>query len=389
MQTLQPSSIKHTIDVHMPGTVPSNEMMTGLLNARKNPGRFRPFIGNNGMRCISVQDGWKVDKNTGMPEYDPKTGNRVPNYRTVQAPPLVANDTIFTRDQWIHFDNVILRVNQENLGFTDDLKADGLEVVIPNGFGKTVVKSQRVGHFGSSTISMSGISKGHNDRPEFDDIGVPLPIIHCDMFFDSRDQAISEGSGFELDATALEEGQRKNLELLEDVCIGNTAVPITVGGFSIYGVLNAPNTNGYVLTSVPGDVGWTPATLIGQLASMMKILYDDNHPGPYTVYFGKAWLEYMNADYSATNATLNLQQKILAMIGIKRVRILNRLSGWSIIMMDAKTNTIRLLNGMNWTTMQWTTDGGMMLWLKIMGIKVPEIRQDKAGQSGICIAETA
>jgi len=47
------------------------------------------------------------------------------------------------------------------------------------------------------------------------------------------------------------------------------------------------------------------------------------------------------------------------------------------------TDVVRLVDGMDITTVQWSTDGGMLLHFKTMAIIVPQLRSDINDRTGI------
>jgi hypothetical protein len=53
------------------------------------------------------------------------------------------------------------------------------------------------------------------------------------------------------------------------------------------------------------------------------------------------------------------------------------------------SDVARAINGMDITTVQWETQGGMRVNFKVMAIQVPQIRSDFNGRTGIVHATTA
>jgi hypothetical protein len=49
-------------------------------------------------------------------------------------------------------------------------------------------------------------------------------------------------------------------------------------------------------------------------------------------------------------------------------------------------DVVRAINGLDLTTVQWESVGGMRLNFKVMAIQVPQIRSTYAGRCGICHA---
>ena len=59
------------------------------------------------------------------------------------------------------------------------------------------------------------------------------------------------------------------------------------------------------------------------------------------------------------------------------------------IMVQMTPDVARAVNGMDITTVQWESVGGMRLNFKVMAIQVPQLRADYDGRCGIVHATTA
>ena len=55
-----------------------------------------------------------------------------------------------------------------------------------------------------------------------------------------------------------------------------------------------------------------------------------------------------------------------------------------LIMIQMNSEVARAVNGMDITTIQWETVGGLQLNFKVMCIQVPQLRADFYGNCGIC-----
>jgi hypothetical protein len=53
-------------------------------------------------------------------------------------------------------------------------------------------------------------------------------------------------------------------------------------------------------------------------------------------------------------------------------------------MVQMTSDVIQAINGMDITTLQWETVGGMQLHFKVMCIQVPQMFSDIDGNCGIC-----
>ena len=126
---------------------------------------------------------------------------------------------------------------------------------------------------------------------------------------------------------------------------------------------------------------------------MRDQLYDDRFYGPFMLYHSTAYDQYLDNDYfrsGGTSVLQTLRQRIESIDGISGVRRLDFLtSGFQMIMVQMTPDVARAVNGMDITTVQWESVGGMRLNFKVMAIQVPQLRADYDGRCGIVHATTA
>lgn len=335
-----------------------------LLSNGFDAGVLRPFVGDDGRSYMTLNSG-KVDAK-GKPIYN----NLVTN-----AP------ATLRKDEWKLFDQAVIRAAKPRLRAWADLQAAGLTFNIPNGLGKTVLEHEVQSDISVADVSMDGVTKTGGDRPTFTLRSMPLPIIHKDFGFTARQIAASRNSGTPLDTTTAELAGRRVAESIEALVLGTTTEYQFAGG-KVSGYKTHDDINTVVLTA--GDAGgWTPSTLVEQVLNMKSVSHADNMYGPWFCYNSPDWDEYLDDDYSAAKGDNTLRDRIGAIDGIDRPTTADHLSGWDFILVQKSPETVRAVTGMGLTTVQWETDGGMMIWFKVMAIMVPQVRSDVGNKSGI------
>lgn len=328
-----------------------------LLAHNMDVGALRPFVGRDGRSYVTINENGK-----------PRT--------------IVTNAPASLRiREWIQLDRTIMVAAKQRLRAVADLRAAGLVLTIPNGMGTTFLQYQTMGNITPATISMDALRKAENDRPEFDIAGMPLPIIHKDFQFTARQIAVSRNGGAPLDTITAELAGRRVAEEAEKLLLG-TSGSFSYGGGTVYGYTNHPNRITYTLTN-PTGVGWTPSDTVGDILAMRQLLVDDLHFGPYTLYFGTAWGRYLDEDYSAAKGDNTLRERILKTDMISSIRMLDYLSGYQVLMIQMSPDVVREVIGMDITTLQWESNGGMELHYKVMAMMTPQVRVDPAGNAGI------
>lgn len=329
-----------------------------LLANDFNPAVLRPYVGADGRSYITQNHQGKLVK--------------------VQLP---IQNALLRTDEWKQIDSAVTQAARARLRLISDLRSAGLTYNVPNGMGKTVLESERMGDITPATISMDPARKSEGDRPEFDLVNLPLPVIHKDFFFNARQIAVSRAGGGSLDTTTAELAARKVVEEAEKLFVGSAGT-YSYGGGTVMGLTNYDGRLTKVLTH-PEDSGWTPKMTVTEIIEMRQQSTDNHYHGPFVLYVSPAWDAYLDTDYSDVKGDITLRDRIRKISGISDVRTLDYLTGHQMVLLQMTSDVIRAVNGMDITTLQWETDGGMRVHFKVMAIWVPQIRSDYDDQTGI------
>ena len=291
---------------------------------------------------------------------------------------LRTNDTLLY-DEWKAFDDVVLPAAQERLIGVGDLQSRGLTYTIPNGMGKTALMYQDASGIEDAEINMDGITKAQRDRPEYDAIYLPLPIIHCDFWFSAREIQVSRSGGMPLDTTMAGLSARQVAEKVEEILfIGAGAY--TFGGGTIRGYMDAPQRNTGSMT-----VDWATATgaqIITDVRAMKQASIDALHYGPWILYIPTAYETALDEDFKAASDK-TIRQRILEISGIEAVKVADKLTAANVLLVQMTSDVVRIVDGLPITTVQWDSEGGMKVNFKVMTILVPQIRNDQNNNSGV------
>jgi uncharacterized linocin/CFP29 family protein len=330
-----------------------------LMAHNFDPSALRPWIGTDGRHYLTANQ-------EGKP---------------VAIPAPVANATL-RKEEWQLLDTAIVAAAKERLRVVADLRGAGLEFNIPNGLGKTVLQTENVGDITTARISMDPAVAGEADRPKYDIVNLPLPVIHKDFYFSARQIATSRNLGASLDTTMAELAARRVAEEAEKLVLG-TASSFTYGGGTIYGFKNFPSRITHTITAATNS-GWTPATLVREVLAMRQKSINKFHYGPWVLYNSPKWDQYLDDDYSAAKGDNTLRQRLQAISGIQDVRTADFLGDtWDLFLVQMTSDVVRMVVGMDVTTVQWETMGGMQVHFKVMAILVPQLRADANGNTGI------
>ena len=287
------------------------------------------------------------------------------------------------KDEWVHFDTAVVQAAQLRLRGVADLLSRGLTYNISNGLGTTVLEYEDMSDFEDAQVSMDAITRGRKDRVEFDLNYLPLPIIHHDFSINARVLAASRTLGRPLDTTQAELAARKVAEKLESMLFTGLST-FTYGGGSLYGYIDFPYTNAVNLAKSWSAAGTTAAEILTDVFNMKQASINARHYGPFVLYVPTGYEVTLDHDYDTTRGN-TIRQRILALEGIDDVKVADFLTADNVLLVEMNSETVRMVNGLKVTIVEWESEGGMMHHYKVMAIMVPQLRADQYDRCGITL----
>jgi uncharacterized linocin/CFP29 family protein len=339
----------------------SGDVASRLMQTNFDVNSMRPYVGADGRSYVTVND-------AGVPK----------------AVPVLNAAATLRKDEWIQLDQAIVAASKPRLRAVADLRSRGLEFVIPNGMAKTVLQTQTQSDISDAEITMDGLEKSKGDRPHYDLGSMPLPIIHKDFSFSAREIAASRNGSSPLDTTMAALAGRKVSEIAEKLLIGSVST-FTFGGGSLFGYTNFSSTISATITS-PVASGWTAKKTVTEVLTMIQASISAYHFGPWVLYYGPAWSQYMNDEYK-DNSDDTLADRLRRIDNVEDVSMLDYLSGYDLVLVQMTSDVVREVVGMDITTVQWESDGGFKYNFKVMAIMCPQLRTDFNGKTGIVLAK--
>lgn len=329
-----------------------------LMQSNFDANVLRPYLGHDGRSYVTmVQNGKPV------------------------SVPLVNSTATLRKDEWIQLDTAVVKAAKPRLKAVADLRGRGLTYSIANGMGTTVLQTETQSDISDALVSMDGLRESDRDRPVYELSNLPLPIIHKDFSFSARQVMTSRRGGSPLDTSMAELAARRVAEMAEQLLLG-TASSYTFGGGAVYGYTNYGSRLLKTITS-PTASGWTPATTVQEVLEMRKQSTDDYHYGPWVLYCAPSWDVFLDDDYSSAKGDNTLRERLSKIEGIEGIQTLDYLTNYDMILVQMTSDVARLVIGMDITTLQWETQGGMQLNFKVMCILIPQLRCDQNANTGI------
>lgn len=360
-----------------------------MAHCRYEPNLLRPFKGRDGQAYITVNTGKLDDKD--QPVFEAR---RVVDlmWGGVNVP-ITANATSLRKDDWILLDKAVHRAARERLRAWSDLAAANTFGGF-NGMSKMILEHESMSDPGEAIVDMDGLTPGRTDAPLFQLEGLPLPITHSDFWFSERRLAVSRNSGTPLDTSMAEAAGRRVAEQIEKTLIG-TVTGITYGTAASYGT-SAAKVWGYTnfpdrltKTDLTTPDGTNGASTVDDVLEMIEDANNAKHYGPFMLYHSTDWDKYMDDDYRA-NDSRTLRARLRDISQITDVRRLDFLTDtFTLLLVQMTPDVARAVVGMDFTTVQWPTSGGMRQNFKVMAIMVPQIRSDYYGNTGIVHGTTS
>lgn len=368
-----------------------------------DPGILRPVVQNDGKKYCKIKTGSMVTNKKGTVSYcaDRQEGEQVPESRYVPLQTFVNNGlvphtynaTSLPYQTWQRIDSAVLRASRDRLNAWNDLAAANTYGGF-DGMAVTALIRDTMTDPGDAKVDMDTLTDDLNDAPLFQPDILPLPIIHAGASISQRMLAQSRNGGMPLDTTMIESSGRRCAETLEKMTIGMTDFSGWIQGDTsiftntgIYGFRTHPNR--ITKTDVTASASFVPSTLLSDVLAMKELARAQNFFGPFVLYYSTQWDQHMSKDYYAQvtaagviNPTETMMQRLERINGIQRIAMLDRMTGNDdLLLVQMSSETVRAVNGMEFTTVQWQVDGGAETRLRVMGIKVPDIRSQFIGTS--------
>ena len=364
------------VNVDMRGEIANH--LQQIEGGRMDPGSLRPFVGNDGRAYMSVYSG------SGDRE-DPK------NYSTS----LLNTNATLRRDEWKRLDDAVIGISEERLGGVDDLVSAGLTYDLGNGMGTTVLEWHDVSDALEAELTMDGLPRAENDRPEWQHNYLPIPIIHADYEINTRALTVSRNMGNAIDTTMAERATRKINLKLEQMLFTNTTYAWgnkdSRDRNAIYSYVNFPDRDTQTLGTpwdTPDSSGApTGKDIVTQIIGWKQAMIDNYQHGPFQLYIPTKYETIMDEDYVDTNpdtrTTGTIRERILKIGAIRGIKVIDTLPANNVLMVQMNRETVRLVRGMGIQNVQWKEEGNFVTKYKVMTIQVPQIRSDQNGKCGI------
>jgi len=349
------------IEVFRPGQMPTlfgGNIGKRLMSANMQPGILKPWLNDKGESYVTLMV-------NGKPA-------------AVPAPHLNAT---LRYDEWKQLDDALIMAAEERLVGVADLYSRNLVYRINNGLATTVLQYEDIDELSEAELTMDAVTPSKKDRPDYTLKYLPLPIIHKDFSFNIRALAASRNGGQAIDVTTGMLAARQVSEKVESILFtGHSSY--AYGGGTIYGYMDHPSRNTVTLSLNWDDASKTGAQIVADVLSMKQASIDAKHYGPWVLYIPTAYETVIDDDFKS-ESDKTIRQRILEIGGISDVKVADKLTANNVLLVQMSADTVRMVEGLAMTTVEWDEGGGFSSNYKVLTIMVPQIRADQNGNCGI------
>jgi uncharacterized linocin/CFP29 family protein len=338
----------------------SGDVARRLLETGFDPKGLRPYIGNDGRSYITQNAGGEL-----------------------KAVPIRNAQATLRKDEWKHYDTAVIDAATKRLKAVNFFNARGMSYNIPNGLGSTVLEYEDMSDMADAQLNMDGITRGDDDRVEFNINYLPLPIIHKDFTINARMLAASRTTGRPLDTTQAEVAGRKVAEMVETITLVGASA-YAYGGGTLRGILDFPNVNSYTLAAHWDDSAATGETILADVLGMKQASIGARHYGPWVLLIPTGFETSLDEDFKA-GSDKSTRQRLMEVEGIADIIVCDYLTADYVALVQLDSSTFRMVNGMGITVVEWKTEGGLKMHYKVMAIMVPQPRSDQNSRCGIVV----
>jgi uncharacterized linocin/CFP29 family protein len=282
------------------------------------------------------------------------------------------------KDEWKQMDTKVHEITNKRMIGVNDLISRGLVHSIGNGLGTTVFEYEDASDIEDAQISMDAAVQPRKDIVEFDINYLPLPIVHSAFSINIRKLEASRKLGQALDVMQAGMAARKVAEKVESMLFAG-ASSYKFGGGTLYGYQDFTHRNTGSLTANWDDSGADP---VKDVIAMKAVSIADRHYGPWMLYIPTNFETALDEDY-VSGYPKTIRARIKEIDGIIDVKVADFMTADNVILVEFAEETVRMILGLQPTTVEWESQGGMVHHFMVMCIIVTQLRADQDNRSGI------
>jgi hypothetical protein len=296
-----------------------------------------------------------------------------------------ANAGQLRRDEYEQIDQTVKTVARQQLVALGDLLSRGLTIDLDLGTLRWTWED--VDDTGDADVDMAGTTGANEDVPDFDETGIPLPLVHKSFYFNRRKLMASRKKGEPIDTTMAAQSTRSVREKLEDI-VFNGVPGLLQDGDQVYGYTTHPDR-----AQPTANATWDGATADNIIDDVMSTVegIEDQNLGGSEIAFYVCRQSFQEA--RAKNAGTDDKRGVLQLLRDRleseadfpgvTFRRADFLDDGEAVAVEMNPMTVELAVASDFQTVEWETNGGWTVHNKVLASMMPALKSDRNGNIGI------
>lgn len=277
--------------------------------------------------------------------------------------------------EWQEIDRAVVDVARVQLNGIADLRQYGLVQPL-GGLGTILSAYDQLSDMTDANIDMSGVTPGEEDKVEFTQVNVPVPITHKDFRLNIRQLEASRRLGDSLDTTQSQTATRKVVDALENMLFNGWGKKVNT--YSIYGYTTHPSRN----TGNGADWG-TITNIYKNVNEMVAAAEADGYYGPYGLYVATTQYAEAREVYTDGSGQTAMARCLESIPQLKFFKPSSKLTAGQATLVTLTKDVVDLAVAQDIVPIEWDAMGGLVQHFKVLCAMVPRIKSDAEGHSGI------
>lgn len=296
---------------------------------------------------------------------------------------LMVNSTL-KKDEWEELDSAVVQAATKPLNVAATLQRLGL-VRRLGSIGTLTAQYNQVSEVTAANRSLTGTTAGQEDLPDYDLVGVPVPVIFKEFEIPMRTLTASRRMGDGLDLTAAVAAAKVVGESIEDLVItGDTT--INLNGSSIAGLTSHSDRNTDTATNYGGGDWGTITNVVSTISGMIAAAEGDNYFGPYALFVATTQYGQASRAFFTDGSGDTPRDRALRIPQLQLFEPAHWLSDGVAVLINLSRDVIELAYVDAYypvVNMEWTSGDGMVTSYKVMSVVTPIVKSEYSGKSGI------
>lgn len=284
-------------------------------------------------------------------------------------------------------DTAVTKVGLQRLRVVADVMAAGLIFDVPDWLGTMELYWESQSRAGGAKRTMSPGTRG--ERQNIDRLGQRLPVFATvdDFSFNIRLLKAWQRYGTPLDTTMISESTRNCHEAIEDQAI-NGASEVSIGGYTVPGLLNAPHAATFTYVS---NESWTNANHDGQdiltdVKAGVTALVANNRYGPYHLWIPTDYGIKLSDDFKANgDKSILARLKELEFEGPLTISVADKLPADRTVLVQMTDDVLDVVRGQEPVAISWSDGPKWEFSWAVLSCMILRVKSDYDENSGIAI----